>query len=561
MAVAQAPDTAPAFPVHWDDPADAGLTWTMDPMHNPNPMSPLSQSLQASLFDGWLVAMREFGLPFKAMHVRFLNYYQFDRVEMEAPPDPDAAEAGGKALEETIKREIGRLGDRWENEFLPRIREIIDRYVAIERDAATASLPEIATMLREFETIRSELWTIHFRIVVPMMLAIQAYDEFYADLFGGTDGDSHALLVGQPTQSVAAGFGLSDLAAVARGSGLDRLIIDTSSAEIFDALRGSDAGRAFLEQLDRYLDDYGYRSDLFDTMTPLWRETPSIPMATIRSYLISGFDARADHAAKARSAEEALTTARAQIAAYPEPIRQQFEAMVVAARLGSQLQEDHNFYLDQLSVSWTRLIFLRVGKRLTDAGLLSKPDDIFMLRIGEIGDLLDGKIDDAVRTFVAERWAGLALAQTLTPPLFLGPPPQAPPFDNIVTRGMARFWGEPHQQPDAPDQLKGNAGSRGVATGEAFIAHSLSEATGLKPGQVLVATTTMPAWTPLFGVAAAIVTETGGPLSHCAIVAREYGIPAVVGVAGAMRAIRPGQIITVDGSLGVVQLEPAPLPA
>jgi phosphohistidine swiveling domain-containing protein len=565
MALAQAPESAPAFPLHWDDPADAELTWEMDPMHSPAPVNPLGQSLQTSLFEGFLAATGEFGLPFKAMHRRYQNYYQFERAEMVEPPTPEAAEAGGRALEETFKREIGRLGDRWENEHLPRINEIIGRYIAMEGEAASASLPEIASILREFETIRAELWTIHFRIVIPMMLAIQAYDEFYADLFGGVEGDSHALLVGQPTQSVAAGIGLSDLAIAARNTGLDQLIIDTPAGEVFDALRSSDAGRAFLEQLDGYLDDYGYRSDLFDVMTPLWRETPAIPMATIRSYLISGFDARADHEAKVRSAEEALSAARARIAGYPEPVRQQFEAMVAAARLGSRLQEDHNFYLDQLSVSWTRLIFLRIGNRLTDARILSGPDDVFMLRIGELRDLLEGASNDAdhqrVRALVAERWAGFKTAHTLTPPPFLGPPPQAPPMDNIVTRGMARFWGGPPQEANAPGQLKGNAGSRGVATGEAFIAHNLSEATGLKPGQVLVATTTMPAWTPLFGIAAAIVTETGGPLSHCAIVAREYGIPAVVGAAGAMRAIEPGQVITVDGDRGIVLLEPAPLPA
>jgi pyruvate,water dikinase len=126
---------------------------------------------------------------------------------------------------------------------------------------------------------------------------------------------------------------------------------------------------------------------------------------------------------------------------------------------------------------------------------------------------------------------------------------------------MFRFWGGPPQQADSPDQLKGNAGSRGTATGEAFVARNLSEATGLKPGQVLIASTTMPAWTPLFGVDAAIVTETGGPLSHCAIVAREYGIPAVVGVAGAMSAIQTGQVITVDGDHGIVRLTPDPPPA
>jgi pyruvate,water dikinase len=88
----------------------------------------------------------------------------------------------------------------------------------------------------------------------------------------------------------------------------------------------------------------------------------------------------------------------------------------------------------------------------------------------------------------------------------------------------------------------------------ARVARTLAEATFLQPGEVLVAVTTMPPWTPLFGVAAAVVTETGGPLSHCAIVAREYGIPAVVGATGATRTIRTGQLVTVDGSRGVVTL-------
>jgi pyruvate,water dikinase len=98
------------------------------------------------------------------------------------------------------------------------------------------------------------------------------------------------------------------------------------------------------------------------------------------------------------------------------------------------------------------------------------------------------------------------------------------------------------------------AGSRGTATGTAFIARTLEEATGISPGEVLVAVTTMPPWTPLFGIAAAVVAETGGPLSHCAIVAREYGIPAVVGAHGATQRIQQGQSITVDGTNGVVVL-------
>ena len=86
------------------------------------------------------------------------------------------------------------------------------------------------------------------------------------------------------------------------------------------------------------------------------------------------------------------------------------------------------------------------------------------------------------------------------------------------------------------------------------MARTLEEAKDVLPGEILVAITTMPAWTPLFGVAAAVVTETGGPLSHCAIVAREYGIPAVVGAHGATQRIQTGQSITVDGSTGIVML-------
>ena len=76
----------------------------------------------------------------------------------------------------------------------------------------------------------------------------------------------------------------------------------------------------------------------------------------------------------------------------------------------------------------------------------------------------------------------------------------------------------------------------------------------MKPGDVLVANTTTPAWTPLFAMAAGIVTDVGGPLSHSSIVAREYGIPAVMATGVATRRIRSGQVITVDGSAGQVKL-------
>ena len=93
--------------------------------------------------------------------------------------------------------------------------------------------------------------------------------------------------------------------------------------------------------------------------------------------------------------------------------------------------------------------------------------------------------------------------------------------------------------------------------GPARVVRSLAEATKLRRGDVLVAETTAPPWTPLFATAAAIVTDTGGILSHCAVVAREYRIPAVVGTGRATATIRDGQILEVDGDAGLVRIDPA----
>jgi pyruvate,water dikinase len=93
-----------------------------------------------------------------------------------------------------------------------------------------------------------------------------------------------------------------------------------------------------------------------------------------------------------------------------------------------------------------------------------------------------------------------------------------------------------------------------VVRGPAKVVRSLAEAAKLRPGDVLVAETTAPPWTPLFATAAAIVTDTGGVLSHCAVVAREYHIPAVVGTGKATARLRDGQIVEVDGGAGVVRV-------
>ena len=137
-----------------------------------------------------------------------------------------------------------------------------------------------------------------------------------------------------------------------------------------------------------------------------------------------------------------------------------------------------------------------------------------------------------------------------TPP----PPPDAPdPFmDALVSRLLG--FGPPKENLD-PGTLMGVAGAPGAYTGTARVVRSLSEATELEDGEIMVCEMTLPPWVPVFSVAGAIVTDTGGVLCHTAIVAREFGVPAVVGTDTGTTAIQTGQTITVDGTKGLVYLD------
>lgn len=543
------------FPEDWATPFAEGEPFFFDPMHMPYPLTPLTQTATAPGFSaGFTAALREFQIPVQEIQARFRNHYFYSRTVM-APP---ASEAEGQAMQEAIQAamtaEVGRLMERWHGEHLPRMLELHQQMQAF--DVPGASDAELLAMLDAVAAIQRESWTIHFRVGVPMLLAIQLFDELYAELFGGAEGDAHALLVGGVSASVRAGFGLDDLAAAARDLGLEPLFRETPVDELLPALQASEAGQALLARLRDYLEEFGLRQDLAELATPTWQEDPGIALAGIRNALLSGRDARQAHAALARSADVALETARAHLARYPEAVRQQFEAMVQAARQGTFLQEEHNFYIDQQVLARLRLIFVQIGQRLAAAGWLAAPDDIFLLTVDEIRGILGGQpIGEAgdVQRLTQARRGEMEQASRLTPPPFIGPPPSGPPpASNPMERAMLRFSGGPPQTSETPGELKGNPGSRGVASGPARVAHSLEEAQSLQPGEILVAMTTMPPWTPLFGIAAAVVTETGGPLSHCAIMAREYGIPAVVGAAGATSAIVTGQQISVDGGRGIV---------
>ncbi|HSP54420.1 MAG TPA: PEP-utilizing enzyme, partial [Dehalococcoidia bacterium] len=191
------------------------------------------------------------------------------------------------------------------------------------------------------------------------------------------------------------------------------------------------------------------------------------------------------------------------------------------------------------------------GRRLTADGSTSKPEDIFYLSIEEIQQA-SAKPDPEWKAVTGQRRAERERWWSVLPPMFIGtPPPPDVPTDPL----LERFFGLGVEPSMEPSVIRGHGASKGTITGKAKVVRHLGEADKLEPGDILVCEMTMPSWTPLFGIVGAVVADSGGVLSHCAIVAREYRIPCVVGTVNGTRRIRDGQSLTVDGAKGLVRID------
>ena len=195
---------------------------------------------------------------------------------------------------------------------------------------------------------------------------------------------------------------------------------------------------------------------------------------------------------------------------------------------------------------------MEFGARLAQAGILEIAEDVFYLTLEE----LQINRDISLKELVQDRKDEMEHFSQVTPPQMLG---TAPPFEMTDAGSMVRalFKGEMSQgtfNNDEANTVKGLSGSAGVVRGTAKVLHSLDDASKLQPGDVLVTAFTEPPWTPLFATAAAVVTDNGGVLSHTAVVAREYRIPAVVGTNNATSTFKDGQLIEVDGNTGIVRV-------
>jgi pyruvate,water dikinase len=390
-----------------------------------------------------------------------------------------------------------------------------------------------------------------------MMISMSVFEEFYRDLFGSDKAfDAYRLLQGLDNKTVETGRELWRLSRQALGMPeVRRVLEERAASDVVVALEGSAEGREFLAKLDEYLDEYGQRGDLIGISYPTWVEDPTPAIKMLKEYMSqAGGGPDEEVASLAAERERLLAETRERLASYPQAVRDEFEFLLKVAQESVVLSEDHDFWIDFSSTARVRRVVMAFGRRFAEAGVIQRPDDVLHLNLDELRETARRLPDLDRRDLVSRRKAELERFAGMQPPPALGTPPPGPPPDNPVNRMLMKFLGGPPQPPDEPGVLRGNPGSPGVVRGRARVLRSLSEGDGLEAGDILVAETTAPPWTPLFATAAAVVTDTGGILSHSAVVAREYRIPAVVGTGAATATIRSGQTIEVDGDAGIVNI-------
>ncbi|MEE2039529.1 PEP/pyruvate-binding domain-containing protein [Nocardiopsis sp. CT-R113] len=297
--------------------------------------------------------------------------------------------------------------------------------------------------------------------------------------------------------------------------------------------------------LGGFLERYGHRGAAeIDVGVPRWAEDPAPLFGAIANYLRVEDPEQAPDRRFARAVAEAerMRDELVRRARESRPVRARLaEFFFGRARALSGLREYPKFAL-LFAIAEMRRQLLLVGEALVAEGRLDAPDDIMFLDLGEARTAVDGT---DLRPLVARRRAVYARERRRrrVPQVLLSD------GTDVETTLPALSAGEA-----GAGELVGVAASAGTATGVARVVHDPVGAS-LRPGEILVAQTTDPGWTPLFMTAGGVVVETGSTVAHGPTVAREYGIPCVICVPGVTELIRDGQTITIDGGAGTIQLE------
>ncbi len=463
----------------------------------------------------------------------------------------------GGAFKMLFTRAEHGLQARWRNYAHPRYQEAVAQWRNRSLDQLSAA--DLVAGVAELLDAGTEYYT-SVQTIIPIAATSEIlFTQFY-DRLVRRPGDPPAttFLVGFDSLPIRAEKSLYDLASWARSQpGLAETLLGTPTEELLAVLHGVDpraqepAWAEWRSRFQAHLDAYGHTVYNLDFANPVPADDPAPLLETLRFYLRGeGSDPYQRQQASADRRERETQAVLDRL----DPVRARaFGRLVRWAQRVAPVREDA---LGDVGLAWPQMrrMLDELGRRLVAAGVLDQRDDVYWLSRDEVLAAAEVAESDTAMPKLGERirqrqamWRG---QRRVTPPQIL-------PVDSRWMR-LFRNMLPATTAEQSGDVLTGIGASAGRVTAPARVLGGPQDFGQMRPGDVLVASITTPAWTPLFAMAAAVVTDIGGPLSHSSIVAREYGIPAVLGTNVATRRIASDQSITVDGDAGRVLLAGEP---
>jgi rifampicin phosphotransferase len=531
----------------WDAPGPG--TWVIDAVHHPRPATRYWLDMHPEPFArGTSEFMRFYGLLTERLEVAYVNGFAYHATPIV--PDEEVPHRFARA-EEVFAEKVWREQLRdWEENCKPASVQAHRELQSIDPDGLSDD--DLVAHLQRCRDHHAEMIHQHMRFTGAALIPIGDLLVHVGDWTGLPPEKLLGMMRGAAPVSAGASSELERLVTTVRqdSAAWELLESEGDPAKVLAELRalGSDAGRA----LDDYLRFAGNRLlDGFDISGRTALEMPDALLRAIRSRI-------ADGATGGTDVESQIADVRRQV---PDEHREQFDELLEEARLTYRIRDERGVYSDIWASGIMRRAALAAGRRALAAGRIHETEHFVHAGLDEMQALVRGT-DAPSADELAQRYDYQTTHTARTAPQFLGEPPSPPPDPGGLPPAAARvmraaglslgaLFGSSEAAHDE-DVIRGLAASTGVYEGPARRVSSRSDFDRILTGDVLVTESTTEAFNILLPLLGAIVTDSGGLLSHAAIVAREYGIPGVVGTRDATERIADGTTVRVDGDAGEV---------
>jgi len=488
------------------------------------------------------------------------NYHGHDYVAFLIVRDPEEIKQREVKFREALRPYIEDFDGIW----LSQVDEMMAIYKPLkEFDYDKATNVELLHRLYDVISMYHRMWEIHFTCQDASYSCWVLFDRLCRERFGfgDTSPEFQKLMVGFDNKVFQVNKRLWQLGQDALKMGLADIFMTSKAREVIPKLEQIEAGREWLKELREWLWEDGWRINRpAEINVPTWVEDPTPAIEGIKGFLAKGggFDLDETRERLAKEREEAVA---ALVQRVPEEEREWFETLIRLAQKCSYWAEEHDHYLDLYSHAMIRRCCLGIGRRLVQAGTIDQPEDIFLLIPDEVERVILVPERHDLRYIVNRRrkeWEEWLREDP--PPVFTTRASMeeavmediVPSADGIALKTVV---GEmPEVKPELQADLYGVCGAPGVAEGPARVVLTYEHLGEVQPGEILVAPTTGPSWTPVFGIIKGAVVDRGGTLSHASVVGREHGIPVAIQVFEGTKKITTGQRIRVNGTEGTVYI-------